>query len=504
MTGRRIQRPATADPLKLRGLELVQRFEKAPGNAYSAVWSVDGSRLAATGRDVVAVWSAAGGRPRLMRGHSPGAEVFTAAWHPSGSQLATAAGDKTVRLWEMDTRRSRILCRLDNSPIGLGWSPDGQMLAVADRGGGLGIWDVNQRTLVRRARIHEGCAYRPCWSPDGQLVITGGQDRIISVQTADDLRVQHRMYGHTGTVFDIDLSPRGDRVASAGQDQTVRVWDLDSGRQIVALEGHTSMVTCVRFSLDGEFLVSGANDDSVRLWRCRDWECVATLQQEHFKGIGGLDFHPHRPLLAVKDWLSGRIDCYRVDFDLLLRIGPGPGSRRYVNAKVVLVGDSGVGKSGLWLVLAGQPYRATDSTHARNVCMFDTQEVKHPSGGEQAREVLLWDLAGQPGYRLVHQLHLNEVAVALVVFDSRNETDPFSGVKHWVRSLAQARRVEGEAAVRTRMMLVAARADRGGVGVTRERVRAVLQELGFDQFFETSAKARVPQLVVTRPREFGG
>ncbi len=106
----------------------------------------------------------------------------------------------------------------------------------------------------------------------------------------------------------------------------------------------------------------------------------------------------------------------------------------------------------------------------------------------QTREILLWDLAGQPGYRLIHQLHLGEVAVALLVFDSRSETDPFAGVKHWVRALAQARRLEGSSAVPLRAYLVAARADRGGVAVTRERVQAMLDDLGLDGFFETSAK----------------
>ena len=102
-------------------------------------------------------------------------------------------------------------------------------------------------------------------------------------------------------------------------------------------------------------------------------------------------------------------------------------SSRYVNAKVILLGDTGVGKSGLGLVLSGQPYQPTDSTHGRNVWTLDAQEVETPTGGTQTREILLWDLAGQPGYRLIHQLHLGEVAVALLVFDSRSETDPFAG-----------------------------------------------------------------------------
>src|SRR6266511_492232 len=205
-------------------------------------------------------------------------------------------------------------------------------------------------------------------------------------------------------------------------------------------------------------------------------------------GLGGLAFHPRLPMLAVKNKNPMRIDCWHLDYDLLLGVAAGPDSRRYVNAKVVLLGDTGVGKSGLGLVLSGQEYQPTDSTHGRNVWTFDTQEVESPAGGSQTREVLLWDLAGQPGYRLVHQLHLNEVAVALLVFDSRSETDPFSGVKHWVRALAQARRVEGDAAIPLRAYLVAARADRGGVAVTEKRVQAMLDDLGLDGFFETSAK----------------
>jgi GTPase SAR1 family protein len=227
------------------------------------------------------------------------------------------------------------------------------------------------------------------------------------------------------------------------------------------------------------------------LWRCRDWECVASMANFSPDAMARLDFHPSEPLFAIKSGLPDKpasIDCFSIDYALLDGIRQSSDSRRYVNAKVILLGDTGVGKSGLGLVLSGQPYQATDSTHGRNVWTVDAQEIKNSAGGTQTREILLWDLAGQPGYRLVHQLHLNEVAVALIVFDSRSETDPFSGVKYWVRALAQARALEGPSAVPLRIYMVAARSDRGGVAVTRERVQAMLDDLGLDGFFETSAK----------------
>ncbi len=62
------------------------------------------------------------------------------------------------------------------------------------------------------------------------------------------------------------------------------------------------------------------------------------------------------------------------------------------------------------------------------------------TAAEEIREILLWDLAGQPGYRLIHQLHLDEVTLALIVMDALSETDPFAGVHHWDRALRAAQR----------------------------------------------------------------
>jgi hypothetical protein len=283
-----------------------------------------------------------------------------------------------------------------------------------------------------------------------------------------------------------DVSPDGKFAAIAPNEEVVRIWELSTGREIAALENLEGSAGCVKFSPNGKFLAS-QTDDLVELWRCRDWERVAVISLGTAQRIGGLAFHPSRPLLAIKDNESRQVHCCTIDYALLDGADVRHDSRRYVNAKVVLLGDTGVGKSGLGLVLSGQDYQPTDSTHGRRVWTFDTREVEVPGAGKQTREVLLWDLAGQPGYRLVHQLHLNEIAVALVVFDSRSETDPFSGVKYWVRALAQARRLE-ETAVPLHSYLVAARADRGGVAVSQERVQAVIDDLGLDGFFETSAK----------------
>lgn len=473
------QPSATTDD-NLRGLTLVKSFKQAPYGAVAIGWSADGTIMAATAANAAVVWSPTSSRPRLLKGHDESAEVLALAWHPLDHRLATASADGTVRIWDGDDSeaRSSVFCSAGTAFRGVAWSPDGLRLATTDKMGFIAVWDVVRRTTICAVRAHNSSiATSPCWSPDGEVLVTGDRDGL-SARSSSTLNELWRR--STGSVRDVAISPDGRLVASTSGGQRAHICDLAGGAEIAVLEA-AGYPQHFSFSPDGEFLASSTA--LVEIWRCHDWERVATIPVAN----AGLAFHPSRLLIAAKADFKRRIDCFLID-EILRSVGLASDSRRYVNAKVVLLGDTGVGKSGLGLVLSGQAYQPTDSTHGRNVWTFDSQQVVVPGSGKQTREVLLWDLAGQPGYRLIHQLHLGEVAVALVVFDSRSETEPFSGVKHWVRALAQARRIEGDAAIPLRAYLVAARADRGGIPVTRERIEAMVAELGLDGFFETSAK----------------
>ena len=155
----------------------------------------------------------------------------------------------------------------------------------------------------------------------------------------------------------------------------------------------------------------------------------------------------------------------------------------YRSAKIVLVGDTGVGKSGLGAVLAGHPFEPTESTHGRKIWLFESKREPLQGGGHQAREVMLWDLAGQPGYRLVHQLNIDQAVAALVLVDARSETDPLGPAEYWARAIDQAR-----SSIRITKFLVVARIDRGGLAVGTEGLKQFAQRFGFSAVFQTSAK----------------
>jgi class 3 adenylate cyclase/GTPase SAR1 family protein len=336
----------------------------------------------------------------------------------------------------------------------------------------------------------------------GGTLASGSVDATVKLWDVDSGRPLRTLRGHNDLVYSVAFDRQGGTLASGSYDATVKLWDVASGRLFRTLEGHTDSVHAIAFSPDGALLASKSVDNTVRLWSCVTWETVAIIPvptREH-SWIPALAFHPdaqrERPLLATAssppntpdDERCREIHLYELDREVLLGKPAPIVTRHYVNAKVVVVGDTGVGKSGLSLVLNGKDYKETDSTAGRYVWPFDSHEVALADNRKQTRETLLWDLAGQPGYRVIHQLHLNEVAVALVVFDARSEIDPLAGVTHWSRALRLATQRQGSSAIPMKKFLVSARTDRGGVSVSKERLEAIQKEFGFDGYFETSAR----------------
>ncbi|GIF22657.1 hypothetical protein BJ973_002978 [Actinoplanes tereljensis] len=451
-------------------------------------WSCDGRRLLVIS-DSAEVWMFHDGRWRrewrsetLYRN-----PVGTAVWSPYDATTFACVRQEGVEVYRTTSSLTMMVWRQPMSRRlhagGLTFSSRGARLAIAD---GSRTVHVTQLTGggVAADLVLKDTADEVYWSPAGdQIVVQGPTGTHI---LPDPNAVPVKLADFTRPLTGMTWSWNGRMLCAAdAHSPMLRVWDAE-GNSIAELEGLVNAV--VAFSADDRLLCA-AYQRELRCWRTDTWQMVVQAGLADAGNQGwGVASSPAGPMLAL--WRRGirrRINTYEVDVDTLLD-GPAHPSRTYRNAKVVLVGETGVGKSGLGLVLSGQAYRPTDSTHARQVLTFEDTEVALPDGGVERRETLLWDMAGQSGYRLIHQLHLAEATAALIVFDGRSETDPFAGVRYWARALRQQ---SGAAA-----LLVAARGDRGGVPAGDKRIAALRDELGLVGYFETSAREgrQIPEL----------
>lgn len=172
---------------------------------------------------------------------------------------------------------------------------------------------------------------------------------------------------------------------------------------------------------------------------------------------------------------DGRIYIYR-----LTGVRPAPSAeatRRYVNAKVVLIGEGTVGKTSLAHRLIEDKYVVRDRTHGMNVWRLD---LPLPPDASLEREALLWDLAGQEDYRLIHQLFLDETALALLLINPQN-ADPFAESGDWLKAL---KTVAGNAD----RLLIFSQTDVGGMKLGNAKIERFREQYGFSGWLPTSAK----------------
>jgi len=482
------------------GVRLVGALRGHTNSLGDVVWSPDGSLLATVSADAtVRIWDGVSHQPlHTITAHKAG--LRAGAFDRRGRTLATGSEDGIVHLWQAGTWK--LLKTLDRSrdfaacnSLAFGSDPD--LLAYGgDRSSALiDIAKGSTRHRLHKKRNQGTRIFNVAFDPAGTTVATAGDGadtNRVGLWNAVDGRQLATLAGHSGGVNTVAFAPDGRLLASGGHDNTINIWDARSFKLISTLEGHTNTVRSVSFLADGRLLASKGYDGSVRLWDCATWTPAGVIIEP---GAGQwtprLAFHPSQPLLATAGSDEGEnrddvVHIWELDPDRILGQSRPP-SVTYTSAKIVLVGESGVGKTGLGYRLAHGTFQDHPSTHGQQFWLLDELRTTRADGAQC--EAILWDLAGQPDYRLIHALFLDDADLALVLFDPTRDDDPLRGVEYWLRQLGAQAGQPAPADHKREVIMVAARADRGAARLTADDIDRFCAERGIRSHVTTSALA---------------
>lgn len=236
--------------------------------------------------------------------------IYTIQYSPRF--LVSGSRDKTIRKWDIKTRRligqpmtghhGSVLClQFDESPgedIIISGSSDsniiiwqfstGKVIKTISRAHAEAILNLkfNKKYLVTCSKDklikiwnrYELSASMPDYPFSSKHLF--GYNRIIPTPgqqppIAASLRVQDPIYttilpystiqvlhGHVAAVNAIQL--HGDEIASASGDRVIKIWNINSGTCEKTMLGHTKGIACIQY--DGKTVVSGSSDFSIRIF----------------------------------------------------------------------------------------------------------------------------------------------------------------------------------------------------------------------------------------------
>ncbi|MGB0384199.1 MAG: WD40 repeat domain-containing protein [Ardenticatenaceae bacterium] len=202
-----------------------------------------------------------------LSGHE--SAVLALATTPDG-RLISASTDKTVKVWDLKSRREVLSLDQGASVHSLALFSDGQRLVV---GTSCSLFGSTAENMIKVWDLESGSEYTSgghdcsidalAVTPDGKIIIAAINE-TLKVWDWQNNREVLTLEGHRSHIHSVTVTPNGKSVISSGHD--IKVWEIKRGDMLVALKGHYGPVNDIAIMPDGQHLISASSDQTLKIW----------------------------------------------------------------------------------------------------------------------------------------------------------------------------------------------------------------------------------------------
>jgi eukaryotic-like serine/threonine-protein kinase len=198
---------------------------------------------------------------QTLRGHD--GDVYHAEFSPDGQVLATCSRDRTIRLWEVASGKTRLVLTGHSNEVNyVTFAPDGLSLASASEDETVNIWDPATGRIRHTLSAHRNEVVSVLYTRDGC--------RLVSCDRGGQVILWDPATGRQQLSFDVSdkwveaMAISGDGTTLAVGGNGVGLWDLATGRKKLILDESNSSCKCVMFNHTGRLVTTNGN--GIRCW----------------------------------------------------------------------------------------------------------------------------------------------------------------------------------------------------------------------------------------------
>jgi WD40 repeat protein len=259
-----------------------------------------------------------------ISGHSRA--VWRVAFSPVAPLLASASGDRTVLLYDLNARDIKHRLTAHQGYVNaIAFSPDGKQLASGGGDRAIIIWDVASGAALRVLQGHAGDINALAWSASGDLVVSGSDDGRVLVWDSQTGKRVSEMSETGSDVTALAISPDEKTVATAGSDGHVYLFNTQDGKQTGTLDSHDGYTFDLAWSVDGASLSGAGSDGVIRQWQLGNSNAAEAVAQQS-QSITGIDFSANGKYLASSSFNGDVVIRDANSFAKVQRIRAYPGS----------------------------------------------------------------------------------------------------------------------------------------------------------------------------------
>ncbi len=225
---------ATSGDVRLWNAETGE-FVGTFGEAYDEVLAADldasQQRIASGGPAGVVKVHATRSGELLNRNEKHTDWITAVAYSPDGILLATADRAGGLFVWEAESHAEFYMLKGHATAItDMSWRADSNVLATCDESGHVFLWEMHGGKEIKRWKAHEGGALCVAFARDGRIV-TGGRDRYVRWWDGNGGKLRD-LPAMDDIVVDADVNAAGTRIIAADLNGVVRVFNAEDGAAV--------------------------------------------------------------------------------------------------------------------------------------------------------------------------------------------------------------------------------------------------------------------------------